>query len=140
MTGIWKAWMTIWAVGVVVFGGLLAAGACPGIDKPAHVLLTLFGNLPEGGAILSDRAMRFAVGLMGAVTIGWGLTILFLLPSVAAAGATAWRALTLALIVWYVIDGAISIATGFGANAVSNTALAIAYSIPVLASGVLRTS
>ena len=49
-------------------------------------------------------------------------------------------ALTLALIIWYVIDGIISIATGFGLNAVSNTAFAIAYFIPLLASAALRAS
>ena len=140
MTGIWKTWMTIWAWGVVAFGGLLAAGAFPGVDKPAHTLLTLFGSLPDGGAILSDRAMRFSVGLMGVVTMGWGLTIAFLLPVISAAGAKGWRALTLALIIWYVIDGIISIATGFGLNAVSNTAFAIAYFIPLLASAALRAS
>lgn len=140
MTGIWKTWMTIWAWGVVAFGAVLAAGAFPGVDGPAHALLTLFGNLPDGGAILSDRAMRFGVGLMGAVTIGWGLTIAFLLPAISTVGARGWRALTLALVIWYGIDGIISIATGFGVNAVSNTALAIAYFMPILASGVLRTS
>lgn len=138
MTGIWKTWMTIWAWGVVAFGVLLAAAAFPGVDRPAQTLLTLFGSLPDGGVILSDRAMRFGVGLMGAVTIGWGLTIAFLLPVISAAGARGWRALTLALIIWYVIDGIISITTGFGVNAVSNTALAIAYFIPLMASGALR--
>lgn len=140
MTGIWKNWMTVWAWGVVAFGVLLATGAFPGLDGAARNLLTVFGNLPAGEAIFDARTTRFSVGLMGAVTIGWGLTIVFLLPVIFAAGPKGWRALTLALVVWYVIDCFISISTGFAANAVSNTALAIAYFIPVLASGALRTS
>jgi len=140
MTGIWKNWMTVWAWGVVAFGALLMTGAFPGVDGLVRDVLVLFGNLPDGGTILEDRAMRFAVGLMGAVTMGWGLTIAFLLPAISAAGPSGWRALTLALAIWYVVDGLISVTTGFAANAVSNTALAIAYVIPVLGSGALRTS
>jgi hypothetical protein len=140
MTGIWKNWMTVWAWGVVAFGVLLTTGAFPGADGLVREVLVLFGNLPDGGTILEERAMRFAVGLMGAVTMGWGLTIAFLLPVISAAGSSGWRALTLALAIWYVVDGLISVTTGFAANAVSNTALAIAYVIPVLGSGVLRTS
>jgi len=140
MTGIWKNWITVWAWGVVAFGALLMTGAFPGVDGFVRNVLVLFGNLPDGGTILDERAMRFSVGLMGAVTMGWGLTIAFLLPAISAAGSSGWRALTLALTIWYVVDGLISVMTGFTANAVSNTALAIAYIIPVLGSGVLRTS
>ncbi len=46
--------------------------------------------------------------------------------------------LTGTVLVWYVIDGAISLATGFALNAVSNTALLTLYLFPVLRSGVLR--
>jgi hypothetical protein len=84
--------------------------------------------------------MRFSVALMGAVTLGWGFTILFLLPAIHAAGAPAWKGLTAALFIWFVIDSAFSVATGFALNAVSNTGLLIAYLIPVLASGALKTA
>jgi hypothetical protein len=75
---------------------------------------------------------------MGAVTIGWGATILNLLPAIHQAGAPAWRGLTLALAIWFVIDGVISAATGYALNNLLNTALAILYFIPVLITGVLR--
>jgi len=41
-------------------------------------------------------------------------------------------------VIWFVIDGALSAATGFVLNNVPNTALAIAYIVPLLASGVLK--
>ena len=76
---------------------------------------------------------------MGAVTMGWGFTILFLLPAIHAVGASAWRGLTAAMVIWFVIDGLLSAATGFALNNLPNTALAIAYLVPLLASGVLKS-
>ncbi len=136
MTGIWKTWMTLWAFGVVLFGAVLAGAAIPQTEGLARTLIVSFGQLNDGSAF-DLREMRFATGLMGAVTFGWGLTILLLLPAIHAAGAPAWRALTLAMAAWFVVDSTISVATGFWTNAVSNTALAVAFLIPVLASGAL---
>lgn len=138
MQGFWKTWITVWCWGVILFGAMLAAGGLPGTDGPVTLLYDLLGNLSPEALQLDAPGMRFSIALMGAVTIGWGLTILFLLPAVHAAGPPAWRGLTAALAVWYVIDGGLSAATGFALNIVPNTALAIAYLVPVMASGVLR--
>lgn len=138
MQGFWKTWMTVWSWGVILFGAVLAAGGLPGTDGALAWLYSLLGNLSPETLDLDAPGMRFSVALMGAVTIGWGLTILLLLPAIHAAGAPAWRGLTLALAVWYVIDGALSAATGFALNIVPNTALAVAYLVPVMASGALR--
>ncbi|KCZ94731.1 hypothetical protein HHI_08053 [Hyphomonas hirschiana VP5] len=138
MQGFWKTWMTVWCWGVILFGAVLAAGGLPGTDGAVTFLYSLLGNLSVDALQLGAPGMRFSIALMGAVTIGWGLTILFLLPAIHAAGASAWRGLTAALVIWYVIDGALSAATGFALNIVPNTALAIAYFVPVMASGVLR--
>ena len=42
-------------------------------------------------------------------------------------------------VIWFVIDGLLSPATGFALNNLPNTALAIAYLVPLLASGVLKS-
>lgn len=140
MQGLWKTWMTLWCWAVILFGIILAAGGLPGTDGPVALLYGLLGNLGADALQLDTPGFRFSVALMGAVTIGWGLTILFLLPAIHAAGAPAWRGLTAALVIWYVIDGALSAATGFALNILPNTALAIAYLVPVLASGALRSA
>ena len=75
---------------------------------------------------------------MGAVTLGWGLTTWVLVAAGPALSPTAWRRLTAAIAVLYVIDSTISIATGFWLNAVSNTAIVAAYLLPILRCGVLQ--
>ena len=77
---------------------------------------------------------------MGAVSMGWALTFYAAFSAAAALGAQgqpAWRAVTVAVVAWYVIDSALSVATGFALNAVPNTLLLAGYLLPVWRSGVL---
>ena len=103
-----------------------------------RVLFGLFAGNPETAATFDLPAVRFGLGLPGALTIGWALTMFAMIDAAQAGGARIWRSLTGALLVWYVIDSAISVRTGFALNAASNTLLMASFLIPVLASGVLR--
>jgi hypothetical protein len=139
MAKIWQNWFSAWAIGVVLFGALLAGGAFDATDGLLRMLLTLFGNpLPE----IMDAHHRFGFGLMGAVSIGWGLTFWLLFKAInlldAPTAAPLWRKLTLFVLIWYVVDSYISIATGFWMNAVSNTLLIALYLVPLLKSGAMR--
>lgn len=64
---------------------------------------------------------------MGAVTLGWGATVLAVVRGTgdmpAAQALALWRGITAALLLWYVVDSALSVATGFWRNALSNTVL-----------------
>ncbi|MFN7178423.1 hypothetical protein [Hyphomonas sp.] len=140
MSKFWKTWMTVWCWGVILFGAVLAGGAFPATDGIVRALYAILGGAPATPEMFDAPGMRFSVGLMGAVTIGWGATILNLLPAIHQAGAAAWRGLTLALALWFVIDGVISAATGYALNNLPNTALAVLYFIPVLTTGVLKRS
>ncbi|WP_291200884.1 hypothetical protein [Hyphomonas sp.] len=139
MTAFWKTWITLWCWGVIVFGALLAAGGLPATDGIVRTLYGILSSGPLPADFLDAPGMRFSVALMGAVTMGWGFTILFLLPAIHAAGARAWRGLTAAMVIWFVIDGALSAATGFALNNLPNAALAIAYLVPLFASGALKS-
>jgi hypothetical protein len=139
MSKFWQNWFLAWAVFVTLFGLVLAGGAFPATDGLTQTLFGLFGNpLPTD----MDSHHRFAIGLMGAVTMGWGLTYfgafkaLFLLEP--AKAAPIWRWLLLASLIWYVVDSAISIATGIWMNAVSNTIVIITLLIPLIKSGAMR--
>lgn len=137
MPSIWKTWLNVWVGAVVIFGLVLAGGGLDATDQPVEVLLALLG----GNAVEWTSQLRFSVGLMGAVTIGWGFT--FAAAFAAAhrlgdAAAPVWRMITVAVVVWFVIDGALSIATGFALNVAPNTALLVGYLLPLLVTGALR--
>jgi hypothetical protein len=88
-----------------------------------------------------DAHMRITLAVLGAVMVGWGLT---LLAAVHAAnllgerGRPVWSMITAAVVVWYVVDSALSVVTGFPLNAVSNTLFTLGFLIPLIGSGVLR--
>ena len=135
MNGFWKTWMRVWCWGVLAFGAVLALAAVPALDAAPRWVLDLLGGDP---AMLDQPAFRFAFGLQGALTLGWGLTMIAMIRIADTGGAPVWRSLTTSLLTWYVIDSLISLSTGFPLNAVSNTLLTVGYLAPVLASGRLR--
>jgi hypothetical protein len=135
MNGFWKTWMRVWCWAVLAFGVVLALAAVPALDAAPRFVIGLLGGDP---ALLDQSAMRFAFGLQGALTLGWGFTMMAMVGLAHSLGAPVWRSLTASLLVWYVIDSLISVSTGFPLNAVSNSLLTAGYLIPVLTTGVLR--
>lgn len=140
MRGFWKTWMTVWCAVVFVFGAVLALAALPAASGPARLVLQVISGDPAKSALLDQPMVQFGLGLQGALSIGWAMTMLGLVRAAETVGAPAWRSLTWSLVVWYVLDSAISVATGLPLNAVSNTLLLAGYLTPVLASGVLRSA
>ncbi len=134
MHGLWATWIRVWCWGVLAFGVVLATVAVPPLDGLVRALYSLFSGGGENAAAFDTNAMRFGLGLQGALTMGWALTFLAAIRT----GAPIWRELTAAVLIWYVVDSAISVSTGFALNAVSNTVLTIAFLVPVMASGVLN--
>jgi hypothetical protein len=138
MTGLWKTWMRAWFAAALLFGVVLSLAAVPGADGPARWVLGVLGGDPARSALLDQPEMRFGLGLQGALTLGWMLTLMAAMQGAEAVGPSLWRKIVVGVVVWYVIDSAISVMTGFGLNAVSNTLLMIGFLIPVLGSGVLK--
>ncbi len=140
MSAFWRTWLNAWAWVVIVFGLVLAGGGLDATDTVAEAAFAIVG----GGAPLEwTPHLRFSVALMGAVTMGWGVTYLALFMAAHRLGADAapvWRLATIGMVAWFVIDSALSVATGFWMNAVSNTGLAIGYLVPLLASGAMNGS
>lgn len=138
MTGMWKIWMRVWFAAALAFGAVLSLAAVPGADGPARWVLATISGDPAMSAMLDLPVMRFAFGLQGALTIGWMLTLMAAVQGAEAVGPTLWRKVVVGVLAWYVIDSAISVITGFGLNAVSNTLLTVGFLIPVFGSRVLR--
>ncbi|MDX2235577.1 MAG: hypothetical protein NW200_13855 [Hyphomonadaceae bacterium] len=138
MTGFWKSWMTIWCWMTLGFGVLFAGAATPATDAGARLFFDIVDGARHDPALFDDPAMRFAQGLIGAIMIGWAMTLFTAVRAADLAGPAVWRGLTGAVIVWYAIDSAISVGTGFPINAVTNTLFVAGFLAPVVGSGVLR--
>lgn len=140
MSVFWRNWLNVWAWVVIVFGLVLAGG---GLDATDTVVEAAFAIVGGGAPMEWTPHLRFSVALMGAVTMGWGVTYHALFMAVHRLGAEAapvWRLATIGMIVWFVIDSTLSVAMGFWMNAVSNAGLAIGYLVPVLASGAMHVA
>jgi hypothetical protein len=137
MSAFWRGWLNVWCVLVAAIGLVFAGGGLEATDGLAELLFSVLG----GGAVFEwTPHLRVSVAVMGAVTIGWGLTYLPLFAAAHRLGeqaAPVWRLATAGLLTWFVIDSGLSVATGFWLNAVSNAGLFIGYLVPVLASGVM---
>ncbi|OZB19096.1 MAG: hypothetical protein B7X53_01080 [Hyphomonas sp. 34-62-18] len=136
----WKNWMVAWCGGVILFGVVLAAGGLPATDGAVTFLYNLLGGLAPGELNLDAPGMRFSIALMGGRRQG----AVDHIPGgerqcQAAPGRRAGS-----------MNGreqqqdrqspADRHSTDFALNIVPNTALAVAYLVPVMASGVLRTA
>ncbi len=124
MNGKWQAQMQLWCGAVMIFGLVLIGGA---FEATSAGVNALFAILDGPGPMTWDPVWRCSLARMGAVTLGWGATVLAVVRGTAdmpAAQALAlWRGITTALLLWYVVDSALSVATGFWRNALSNTVL-----------------
>ena len=101
----------------------------------------IFALVGEALPAEMGEPLRFSIALMGAVTLGWWLTLEAAFKAIDLLGDRAtpvWRGVTVSVVGWYVIDGALSAATGYALNILPNTLLLVGYLIPVLAAGVMR--
>jgi hypothetical protein len=87
--------------------------------------------IPGGEAA---RYVTFVYGVLGAVMVGWACLLWPLVRGpIRRREPWAWSAIAMSLGAWFVIDSALSIASGFGENALLNLVFAIAFAVPLLA-------
>lgn len=140
MNGIWRVWMILWCVSVGGFGLIITLGAIEATSAPTIILLEILGS---GVDVEMTPHLRFALAVMGPVTLGWALTL------IGAAEATrhlpvpmarqTWLWITAGVLSWMVIDSILSVTIGFARNLIPNAIYVIAYLIPVIRSGVLNS-
>lgn len=136
MQGIWQNWMQAWCWAVLGVGAIFALGAIPAVDGGVRLFYDTIA-WPIDGVSPYGEQVRFTAALLGAVMMGWAMTMFALVAAADQIGAPAWRGLTIAIVTWYVIDSIISVASGWPLNAVSNTGFVVTFLIPIVASGVL---
>ena len=134
------AWMTGWCVAVGLFGMILAGSGFEVTSGPVRIL---FDVLNGPGELDLNPYVRVSLALLGAVTMGWSLTLMAVIQVTnqleKQVSKRIWIGITASIVIWYVIDSILSIATGFWLNAVSNTIFSATFLIPVIRSGVLRS-
>ena len=130
MSNFWRSWLDIWCYLVIIFGAVLCGA---GIEGYEGVSDTLFRFLNLNTAPVFNEVERFSIGLLGAITMGWGLTLLYYIRMAHNnyEGNRVWRQLVFVMLVWYVVDGYISYRTGFTLNIASNTILALGLLFPL---------
>ncbi|WP_310475788.1 hypothetical protein [Sandarakinorhabdus sp.] len=132
--GFWENCLHAWVWMTIGFGLLFAGAGVPGLDGGAG----LFYQIVSGGTVdasgFDAPGMRISVSLVGAVMLGWGVTMLAVYRACGADPAV-WRGLSRAVLIWYVVDSALSVATGFPINAVSNTAFVVLFIVPAFKLG-----
>lgn len=138
MSTFWRYWLLVWCGGVFVFGLVLAGGAFEATSGPVKMI---YENLQGPGDLVLDPAMRFTLAVMGCVSLGWAVTMFLMMGVAFSLGDRArpvWMGLTLGVLVWFVTDSTLSVATGYGLNVVPNTLLLSTYLIAIFASGALN--
>ena len=120
MTEFWRKWL-IATSSVTALAGLTLAGLAAMGATEIHDTLFEIAYLPGELDTPGGEVASFAIGIAGAVMVGWAATMLILLTSSGANGLPSnWRALTVGLVAWFVVDGIVSIASGAGGNLVLN--------------------
>lgn len=130
----WENCLHAWVWMVIGFGALFAAVAVPSLEGAAGLFYwVVSGGTVDAGAF-DAPGMRLSVSLIGALTMGWGMTMLAVLQARQADPAI-WRGVSRAVLAWYVVDSAVSVASGFPLNAVSNTLLVALFLVPAVKLG-----
>lgn len=138
MSGFWRNWLAVWCGAVGVFGAVLVGGGLEVTSGPTRLIFDIL-NGPM--ALDLNAQMRFSLAVMGAVTLGWAVTAAATIRAailLGERGAPIWRLLLGGVMVWFVIDTAMSILTGYGINAIPNLILLATFLLPIIRSRVLQ--
>lgn len=141
MNPFWRLWFFAWSWSIGIFGAVIAGGAFEATSAPITLVYELV-RVAGGSAIRFDPTLRFSLGVMGAVSIGWAVMLYFILFEALQtrslkAAKPLWNAISSGMAAWFVIDSTLSIATGFGYNVVPNVLLTGMYVVGLIGIGVL---
>jgi hypothetical protein len=138
MSDVWQRWLTAWCGVLGVLGVVLAGAGTEATSGPVRLLFAVIGG---PGELRLDPHMRLTLAVLGAVLIGWSLTLLGATRVARRLGRerarSLWSWVTVSLVGWFVIDSTLSMLTGFPRNAVMNTIFIVAFLLPIVRSRVL---
>lgn len=133
MASLWWYWLVVVTCGVTIFSISL-------IILPDFMQLffnAMFFSLSQAHTTFGEVAysyIKFLYGVLGAVMIGWSVTLLFIIARPFRRGQReAWYAITASVLVWFMLDSSLSISAGFWQNAVFNAIFLVLFIIPLAA-------
>jgi hypothetical protein len=78
--------------------------------------------------------LRFVLGVSGAVSVAWmGALLIIVLGPFRQGESWAWLVIAASIVLWFAVDSAHSIASGFPQNALNNLVFLIGFGIPLAA-------
>ncbi len=128
----WQRWLLALGLIIVAFGlGMAALNNTPLFDLLNRQVDPIFwGTQPLSQGALAFRGWTY--GVLGATMAGWGVFIAFLAQSpFRRRERWAWNCTALGILVWYLPDTAISLASGVIFNAALNTGLLALVALPL---------
>lgn len=138
MTNTWRTWLIAWCWVTLAIGAMFAIIVVPPLSAPAQLFLDVVFWPIDGQPAATARETVFAVAVIGAVMIGWGVLMLGLVhDSALSREPRVWGLMTTALLVWFVVDSLVSWLAGATLNVLGNIAFVASWLLPIMASGVL---
>lgn len=125
-------WVVAVAACLILYGAGLLVAALMRLDAMLLSALQVdYANLPVGIEHAAQQ-LWFAVAGVGALSIGWGIMIIFLALNALSQGERwAWWACLTSLSVWFVSNTALSAALSANGNIAVNVGILMAFAVPL---------
>ncbi|WP_299691864.1 hypothetical protein [uncultured Tateyamaria sp.] len=122
-----KNWLLVTGFVIASFAPVMFLGAMQATSAPLQFTLDLLGLPLDGLPVHGDPASRFLAAIMGGLLLGWGALIWCLRAWVFdAAPEGVRRSVVMSVVLWFVLDGAGSVASGHASNVLFNIAILVA--------------
>ena len=133
MFTLWHRWLQVSQILLILFGLLFAfLGTSSALSPMTHPILSAFwvgGEIPEN----SREFAFFSFGLMGALSAALGELGWFVARyGIGQRQKWAWNGLLAAVVLWYLIDGFVSIYAGVAINVAFNTVFLLMIVVPLI--------
>jgi hypothetical protein len=129
-TRFWFYFTAAGLVGVLLFGaGFIAA---PGLMNALFNTM-FFGSAASPFSADANAYNLFVYAVLGAIMIGWVISLGGLVWLAARGQTTAWWLFCASVLVWYAVDTTASLALGYPANAALNTLMLVLLGVPMVA-------
>ena len=118
---------------LIVFAAVWGLAAFPPVDGPARMLVDLIDWPLGDGSPAWGRSVMWLSSIGAGMLMGWSIMFLFIVvPAVERGDKQIIRASIIALVAWFVIDSAGSVASGVTSNAIFNVVMLVLLAGPLL--------